>query len=118
MVSADHAWGQSLSKKILRQGYFWPTMNGDAMEYVKRHDKCQRFSNIPRAPPNEHTQMTSPWLFAVSGIDLVRSLPTWKGGVKYAIVAVDYFMKWDEAEPVATITSKKALKFTINNIIC
>ena len=30
----DHAGGKSLSKKILRQGYFWPTMNEDSKEYV------------------------------------------------------------------------------------
>ncbi|XP_062104288.1 uncharacterized protein LOC133815465 [Humulus lupulus] len=35
----DHVGGQSLSKKILRQGYFWPTMNGDAMDYFKKCDK-------------------------------------------------------------------------------
>ena len=30
----DHAGGQSLSKKILRQGYFWLTMNEDSMEFM------------------------------------------------------------------------------------
>ena len=49
----DHTGGQSLSKKILRQGYFWPTMNEDSMEFVRKCDKCQRFSKIPRAAPNE-----------------------------------------------------------------
>ena len=61
----DHAGGHSLSKKILRQGYFWPTMNKDSLNYVKKCDKCQRFANIPRAAPNELTLMTSPWPFAV-----------------------------------------------------
>ena len=49
----DHAGGQSLSKKILRQGYFWPTMNEDSVDFVRKCDKCQRFSEIPRAAPNE-----------------------------------------------------------------
>ena len=62
--------------------------------------------------------MTSPWPFAVWGIDLTGSLPAGKGGVKYAIVVVDYFTKWVEAEPLATITSKKALDFIIKNIVC
>ena len=43
----DHAGEQSLSKKILRQGYFWPTMNEDSIEFVQRCDKCQKFSKIP-----------------------------------------------------------------------
>ena len=62
--------------------------------------------------------MTSPWTFAVWGIDLIGSFPTGKGGVKYAVVIVDYFTKWTEAEPLATITSKKVLDFVVKNIIC
>ena len=69
-------------------------------------------------PPTEITLMTSPWPFTIWGIDLVGSLPTGKGGVKYTIVAVDYYTKWVEAEPMRTITSKKALDFIINNIVC
>ena len=52
------------------------------------------------------------------GIDLIGSLPTGKGGVKYAIVVVDYFTKWVEVEPLASITSKKALDFVVKSIIC
>ena len=52
------------------------------------------------------------------GINLIGSLPTGKGGVKYAVVAVDYFTKWTEAELLATITSKKVLDFMVKNIVC
>lgn len=41
-----------------------------------------------------------------------------KRGVKYIIVAVDYFTKWTEAEPLASITVKKSLEFVIKNIVC
>ena len=93
-------------------------MNEDSKEYVQKCDKCQRFAKIPRAAPNELKQMQSPWPFAVWGIDLIGSLPTGKGGVKYAVVAVDYFTKWTEAEPLASITTKKVLDFVVKNIIC
>ena len=62
--------------------------------------------------------ISSPWPFAVWGIDLVGALPTRKGGVRYAVVAIDYFTKWAEAEPLATITSKKVLDFVVKSIIC
>ncbi|KAM6577622.1 hypothetical protein CsatB_029459 [Cannabis sativa] len=62
--------------------------------------------------------MRSPWPFAVWGIDLIGSLPTGKGGVKYAIVAVDYYTKWTEAEPMKTIIAKKSLDFVIKYIVC
>ena len=33
-------------------------------------------------------------------------------------VVVDYFTKWAEAEPLASITTKKVLDFVVKNIIC
>lgn len=74
--------------------------------------------DVPRAPTVELTTMTSLWSFAICGIDLIGSLLTGKGGVKYAIVDVDYFTKWTEAEPLASITTKKSLDFVIKNIVC
>ena len=41
-----------------------------------------------------------------------------RGGAKYVIVVVDYFTKWVEAEPLATITSAKVASFVTKNIIC
>lgn len=43
--------------------------------------------------------LTSPWPVDVWEIDLVGELPKGRGGVKYAVVAVDYFTKWAETEP-------------------
>ncbi|XP_061358794.1 uncharacterized protein LOC133302987 [Gastrolobium bilobum] len=40
------------------------------------------------------------------------------GGVRYLIVAADYFTKWIEAELVATITARKVQKFFIGKIVC
>ena len=34
------------------------------------------------------------------------------------MVAIDYFTKWAEDEPLATITTKKVLDFVVKNIIC
>nr|GEY43446.1 reverse transcriptase domain-containing protein [Tanacetum cinerariifolium] len=40
------------------------------------------------------------------------------GKVKFLIVAMDYFTKWIEARPVATITGAQVKKFVWDNIIC
>ncbi|XP_059629543.1 uncharacterized protein LOC132272402 [Cornus florida] len=49
-LCGNHAGGRSLAHKAIRQGYFWPTMRKDALEFVKKCDKCQRFamSGAPR----------------------------------------------------------------------
>ncbi|GKD90878.1 reverse transcriptase domain-containing protein [Tanacetum coccineum] len=40
------------------------------------------------------------------------------GKVKFLIVAIDYFTKWIEAKPVATITGNQVIKFVWDNIVC
>ncbi|GJY13964.1 reverse transcriptase domain-containing protein [Tanacetum coccineum] len=40
------------------------------------------------------------------------------GKVKFLIVAIDYFIKWIEAKPVATITGNQVKKFIWDNIVC
>ena len=62
--------------------------------------------------------MVSPWPFAIWVRDLIGPLPTAKSGIRYVIVVVDYFTKWAEPEPLATITSKKMINFVTKNIIC
>ena len=52
------------------------------------------------------------------GIDIIGVLPIAKGGAKYAIVVVDYFTKWVEAEPLTKITARKVISFVVRNIIC
>ncbi|GJS78491.1 reverse transcriptase domain-containing protein [Tanacetum coccineum] len=46
----------------------------------------------------------SPWPFYKWGIDIAGPFPEGPGKVKFLIVAMDYFTKWIEAKPVATIT--------------
>jgi hypothetical protein len=38
------------------------------------------------------------------GLDLLGPLPPAQGNLKYVVVAVEYFSKWIEAKPLATIT--------------
>ena len=77
------------------------------MEYTRKCDKCQQFSPVSKAHLEELISMTIPWPFAIWGIDLIGQLPKGKGSVQYAVVAVDYFTKWVEAEALATITPAK-----------
>ncbi|GJS50747.1 reverse transcriptase domain-containing protein [Tanacetum coccineum] len=55
---------------------------------------------------------------ARAGIDIARPFPEGPGKVKFLIVAMDYFTKWIEAKPVATITGNQIKKFVWDNIVC
>ena len=48
-IYGNHSGSRSLVHKLVRAGYYWPTMlQKDAEAYVRACDKCQRFSNIIR----------------------------------------------------------------------
>jgi hypothetical protein len=49
---------------------------------------------------------------------LLGPLPLAQGNLKYVVVAVEYFLKWIEAKPLATITSAAVQKFFWQNIVC
>ncbi|XP_074352820.1 uncharacterized protein LOC141691971 [Apium graveolens] len=117
-ICGNHAGGTSLAHKILRHGYYWPTLRKDAHEFARACDRCQRFANLNSNPAVPLKPLTSPWPFAVWGIYLIGELPKGKGWVKYAVVAVDYFTKWAEAEPLATITAAKLKEFIFRAIVC
>jgi hypothetical protein len=51
-------------------------------------------------------------------LDLLGPLPPAQGNLKYVVVAVEYFSKWIEAKPLATITSATVQKFFWQNIVC
>ncbi|KAL5555089.1 hypothetical protein UlMin_037325 [Ulmus minor] len=117
-VCGNHSSGRTLAHRILRQGYYWPTIQTDSLDFVRKCDKCQRFSTIPRQAPEDLTTVTSPWPFAKWGIDLIGPLPTARGQLKYVVVAIDYYTKWVEAEALAKITEQNVTSFIWKNIVC
>nr|GEU54045.1 reverse transcriptase domain-containing protein [Tanacetum cinerariifolium] len=81
-----HIGPRSVVAKVIRIGYYWPTMHKDARKVIR---ECQDFQ--------VHQDL---------------------GKVKFLTVAIDYFTKWIEAKPVATITGNQIKKFVWDNIVC
>ena len=100
----NHSGARSLIHKVIRAGYYWPTVQADAKAYVKVCDQCQRFSNIPRQPSEYLTPMMALWLFAQWGLDILGPFPLGTRQIKFLVVGIDYFTKWVESEPLASIT--------------
>ena len=63
-VYEDYVGPRSLVSKVIRTGYFWPTMLVNARELVKKCNKYQRFRNVQRLPVEKMTIISSPWPFA------------------------------------------------------
>ena len=92
-------------------------MQVDARKFVKKCNKCQRFGNVQRLPAERLTTIAFPWLFAQYGIDIVGPLPQGKRQVKFLLVTIDYFTKF-EVEALSTIIKAKIQSFVWKNIIC
>ena len=103
-VCKNHIGARALEGKALRQGYYWPTMLKDATELVRKYKICQEHAKISHLPFKPLTSVTSPWPFQQWELDILGPLPIGTGQCKFIIVAVDYFTKWAEAKPLATIT--------------
>uniref|UniRef100_A0A2N9I4E8 RNA-directed DNA polymerase n=1 Tax=Fagus sylvatica TaxID=28930 RepID=A0A2N9I4E8_FAGSY len=117
-VCGDHSGARALQRKIVRAGYYWPSMKADTYQFVQRCDKCQRFANLLHSPPMELVPMTAPWPFAQWGLDIMGPLPIGRRQLKFLMVAIDYFTKWVEAEPLATITERNIQNFVWKAVIC
>jgi hypothetical protein len=57
------------------------------------------------------------WPLQRWGINLVSPCHLRKGN-KFAVIAVEYFIRWIEAKPLASITSDSVKNFFWQNIVC
>ena len=110
-VCGSHIGGRSLSHWAITQGYWWPGMQKEAQEYVKKCDQCQRFAPNIHQPGGVLNPLFSPWPFAQWGLDIVGPFPKAVGNKKYLLVCTDYFTKWIETEPLANIRDVDVKRF-------
>nr|GEU82160.1 reverse transcriptase domain-containing protein [Tanacetum cinerariifolium] len=113
-----HAGTRFVMAKALRTGYYWPNMHKEARTLIRACQDCQVHKPVPRNPQQKLTPITSPWPFYKWRIDIAGPFPEGPGKVKFLIVAMDYFTKWIEVKPVATITRNQIKKFVWDNIVC
>ena len=59
-ICGNHIGARALAGKVLRQGYYWPTILTDATDPVKKCRICQEHAKISRLPSEPLTSITSP----------------------------------------------------------
>ncbi|XP_020219431.1 uncharacterized protein K02A2.6 [Cajanus cajan] len=116
-ICGTHSGARTTVAKILRAGYYWPTMNTDCDTFVKKCQPCQKHSNLIHQPAEQLHCIPPAWSFATWGADILGPFPTAKGQCKFLIVAVDLFTKWIEAKPLACISAHQVQKFLWKNVI-
>jgi ribonuclease HI len=110
-LCGSHIGSRPLLEKVFRQGFYWPKAVSDAAELVQKFENCQKCARDQKQP-SSLTQLIQPtWPLQRWGLDLLGPLPPAQSNLKYVVVAVEYFSKWIEAKPLATITSVIVHKF-------
>ena len=92
-------------------------MQKKVQKYVKKYDQCQKYAPNIHQPRRVLNPLSSSWLFAQWGLDIVGPFPKAAGNKRYLLVGTDYFTKWVEAEPLANIKDVYAKKFVWKNIV-
>ncbi|XP_025679029.1 uncharacterized protein [Arachis hypogaea] len=76
-----HIGGKTLARKLIRAGYYWPSMMKDSREFVRKCVKCQQNANFHKAPASELSLLTTTRPFAQWGVDLLGPFPVGPGQV-------------------------------------
>ena len=115
-ICGNHPGGRTLAHSAHTQGYYWLTLKSDTADYVQKCDGCQR--QTLRSPTQDLIPISSPWLLAQWGIDILGPLPTASAQKKLLLIDIDYLSKWIEAEAFASIKDKDVTQFVWKKIVC
>ena len=70
-ICGAHEAQDTLVRKALLQGYYWPSMMKDALQLVQKCSKCQLFARVTHHPSNIQHPIRSPWPFVIWGMDIL-----------------------------------------------
>jgi len=108
-----------MAKKILRDGYFWLTMENDCYIHVKKFEKYHTYADNINIAPTTLNVLSTLWPFAMWGIDAIEAIELKAPNrQRFILVAIDYFTKWVEAVSYANVTRKVVVKFIKKELIC
>ena len=97
----------------LKRDYYWVNMALDVKYIVTTCKRCQLFKPQTFNSLTEDIPTEPALPFVRVGLDIIGPLPNTKLGNQYLLVLVDYFTKWVEAEPTATIESSDVMRFLL-----
>jgi len=113
-----HLFQKTTSSKILRAGYYWPTLFSDVYKTIMSCHECQVFQGKRKLLPLplKLVEVNAP--FQQWGLDFIREIhPTLLAQHKWILIATNYFTKWIEAIPTRQATNTVIIQFLESNIL-
>jgi hypothetical protein len=112
-----HLFELAITQKILRAGYFWPTIFKYYIEAVKKCHPYQVFTQKMRSHLAPLHPVITVGPFTKWGVDFLDCSPTSAGGHQHIIMVINYFTKWVEAMLTMKSDGKTVAFFIFNQII-
>jgi len=113
-----HLYWKSTVDKILRDGYYWPTLFSDVKKFVISCHKCQIFEGKRKLLPLPHKPISTEKPFQQCGLDFIGEIhPSSSRQHKWILTATDYFTKCIEAIPCRQANDSTIIQFLETNIL-
>eukprot|EP00253_Pinus_taeda_P034247 PITA_34247 len=113
-----HHYWKAIANKVLRAGYFWPTMFKDIYKKVATCHECQIFEGKRKLVPLPLVPIYVEAPFQQWGLDFIREIhPPSPGQHRWILIATDYFTKWIEAVSTRQANDSVIISFLENNIL-
>ena len=97
--------GMVTSKHVI----YWPGMNGQIEDMIRRCKICLQYRNKPpKEPMTIHPLLNGPWKKVASDVFELHS--------KHYIILVDYYSNFFEVEPLDSLNIPAVIKFMMGNI--
>jgi hypothetical protein len=116
--AGGHFGGDKTAHKVLKAGYYWPTLFKYARALCRKCVICQKaFGQIQKpAFPLQPVSVDSP--FQQWGLDIIGPInPPSSQQHKYIITTTYYFTTWFEAAPLKDVNTSQVISFLNSNII-
>ena len=117
-VCGGHKYLKETTFKILRAGYYWPTLFSYVYHQVRSCVECQNFAGKHKLQSLPLKPITVNCPFQQWGLDFIGEInPPSSGQHKWILTATDFFTKWVEAIPKRRETEQVIINFLQDNIL-
>jgi hypothetical protein len=96
-----HFFAKDTTFKIIRNGYYWPSIFRDSYKFARSYDKCQKLlgKNCLFSMPLQPVLPDFP--FSKWGLDFIGPInPPSSAGNIFILTTTNYFTKWTEVVPL------------------
>jgi hypothetical protein len=110
--AGSHFGGDTTAHKVLRAGYYWPTLFRDTHALCHKCIIYQKASGRLQKPafPLQPVSVDSP--FQQWGLDIIGPInPPSSQQHNFIVTATDYFTRWSEAAELRTVNTSQVISF-------